>query len=402
MKTNVFARHCAPVPSAWRERGRWRPSITSASRFDGHLLAEGYDVVCCARCGFLYADTAAKQADYDRFYAELSMYESAVSSGGGLSPQDRARLEQTADAIAEALPAKEARILDFGCANGGLLRALQDRGFGNLHGIDPSAACAAQVRSAIGIPADAGSLFAIPEGLGTFDCILLTHVLEHVEDLRGALANLLSLLSPDGLLYLEVPDATRYADFILAPFQDFNTEHINHFSARSLDNACAQTGLDLVSAGEKVFDCAPNMPFPATYGFWRRRDEAGLRDLVPDRELRPRIEDYIRRSRAVMDRYEARIRGLIDRSSELIVWGTGQLTLKLLNETSLGDARIAAFVDGNPTNQGRKLRGVPILAPDALARPEGPVLVASTIHFQAISNTIRDKFGAGVEVVGLD
>ncbi len=103
-----------------------------------------------------------------------------------------------------------------------------------------------------------------------------------------------------------------------------------------------------------------------------------------------------------MDRYEARIRGLIDRSSELIVWGTGQLTLKLLNETSLGDARIAAFVDGNPTNQGRKLRGVPILAPDALARPEGPVLVASTIHFQAISNTIRDKFGAGVEVVGLD
>ena len=367
---------------------------------EGHILGDGYDVVCCEACGFVYADTAAKQVDYDRFYAELSGYESEVSSGMGLSPQDRARLEATAAAVADALPSRDARILDFGCAGGGLIRALQEQGFTNIHGIDPSSACAGQVRAATGVPAEAGSLFAIPPGLGHFDCIILTHVLEHVEDVPRALGNLVSLLTPTGLLHLEVPDAMRYADFIVAPFQDFNTEHINHFSLKSLDNACARAGLELISSGEKLLESAPKMPYPALYGFWRVGTAA--RQPVYDAELRPRIEDYIQRSRIVMDRYEARIRSLIDRAPELMVWGTGQLTMKLLTETSLGHARIAAFIDGNPINQGRTLHGVRIVAPGALGAIDKPVLVASTIHFEAISRTIREKFGDRVEVVGLE
>ena len=103
-----------------------------------------------------------------------------------------------------------------------------------------------------------------------------------------------------------------------------------------------------------------------------------------------------------MDRYEGRIRSLIDRTPELMVWGTGQLTMKLLTETSLGHARIAAFIDGNPINQGRTLHGVRIVAPGALGAIDKPVLVASTIHFEAISRTIREKFGESVEVVGLE
>jgi SAM-dependent methyltransferase len=367
---------------------------------DGHILGDGYDVVCCETCGFVYADTAAKQADYDRFYAELSGYESEVSSGMGLAPQDRARLQATAAAIADALPSRDVRILDFGCAGGGLIRALQDQGFRNIHGIDPSPACAAQVRAGTGVSAETGSLFAIPRGLGHFDCIVLTHVLEHVEDVSGALRNLVSLLTPTGLLHLELPDAMRYADFIVAPFQDFNTEHINHFSLKSLDNACGRVGLELVSSGEKLLESAPKMPYPAVFGFWRRGTTA--RQPAHDAELRPRILEYIQRSRTVMDRFEGRIRSLMDRSPELMVWGTGQLTMKLLNETSLGKARIAAFIDGNPINQGRTLQGVRIVAPSALDAVDKPILVASTIHFEAISRTIREKFGDNVEVVGLE
>jgi SAM-dependent methyltransferase len=369
---------------------------------EGHLLGDGYDVVHCSACGFVYADTPAKQADYDRFYSELSKYESSVSTGSGLSPQDRDRLETTADDIAAALPNKNARILDFGCAGGGLLRALRDRGYHYLHGVDPSPACAEQVCAISGISAESGSLFAMPRDLGQFDCILLTHVLEHVEDVRGALTNLLSVLSPGGLLYLEVPDATRYADFILAPFQDFNTEHINHFSPKSLDNACAGVGLDLVDSGERVFEQAPNMLFAAIFGFWRRSQDLKPREFIQDTELRPRIEEYIRRSQAIMDRYDRHIKALINRSPALLVWGTGQLTLKLLHETSLGQANITAFIDGNPVNQGKTLRGVPVLAPDAVKATDKPILVASTIHFDAISETIREKFGPDVEVLGLD
>jgi hypothetical protein len=240
----------------------------------------------------------------------------------------------------------------------------------------------------------------VPPGLGRFDCIVLTHVLEHVEDVSGALRNLVELLTTSGLLHLEVPDAMRYAEFIVAPFQDFNTEHINHFSLRSLDNACRRAGLELVSSGDKLLESAPGMPYPAVFGFWRRGTTA--HPPVYDGDLRPRIEEYANRSRIVMDRYEARIRSLMDRSPELMVWGTGQLTMKLLNETSLGQARIAAFIDANPINQGRTLHGVRIVAPDTLTNVDWPILVASTIHFQAISRAIRERFGTNIEVVGLE
>ena len=43
---------------------------------EGRRLTEGYDVVCCERCGFAFADTTVTQAQYDEYYATLSRYES--------------------------------------------------------------------------------------------------------------------------------------------------------------------------------------------------------------------------------------------------------------------------------------------------------------------------------------
>lgn len=105
---------------------------------EGHPLAAGYDVVCCEQCGFVYADTTASQQDYDAFYARLSKYEdSKTSTGGGSSPEDAQRLQETAACLAEALPDRNARLLDIGCANGGLLGALRKLGYTNLVGMDP-------------------------------------------------------------------------------------------------------------------------------------------------------------------------------------------------------------------------------------------------------------------------
>ena len=57
-----------------------------------------------------------------------------------------------------------------------------------------------------------------------------------------AIANLRALLQEGGLLYVEVPDARRYAEQVNAPSQDFNCEHINHFSLQCLHNAFARHG----------------------------------------------------------------------------------------------------------------------------------------------------------------
>jgi len=52
---------------------------------EGHYLPNNYNIVSCTNCGFVYADSIAKQDDYDKFYKEMSKYEDkSTASGGGI------------------------------------------------------------------------------------------------------------------------------------------------------------------------------------------------------------------------------------------------------------------------------------------------------------------------------
>jgi 2-polyprenyl-3-methyl-5-hydroxy-6-metoxy-1,4-benzoquinol methylase len=367
---------------------------------EDHPLSQGYDVVCCQTCGFVFADTVVTQANYDAFYARFSKYEDQqTSTGGGESPLDAERLTQTAACLAEHVPDRKARILDLGCANGGLLKALKALGYTSLLGIDPSPVCV-RTTKALGVEASEGSLFSFPAHLGKFDVVVLSHVLEHVQAVRQAIGLLAQIAAPGGLAYLEVPDATRYAELVAAPFQDFNTEHINHFSPHSLAELLRLVGWTVKAEGRKTFLSAPQMPYPAIYvvaANTRSTNQAVA--VVKDTGLKDTILTYIARSQASMDKIEACLQQTLQTSPEVIVWGTGQLALKLLAETSLGKARIAAFVDGNPINQGKVLCGAPILAPEKVRGMTQPIIVTSILHQKAIASTIRDKMGLSNPIV---
>jgi hypothetical protein len=76
----------------------------------------------------------------------------------------------------------------------------------------------------------------------------------------------------------------------------------------------------------------------------------------------------------------------------LVVWGVGQLTLKLLVETRLSSADIVAFTDGNPLHHGKTLRERPILTPEALhTLPPHPIVIGSLLHHAAIARRIREE-----------
>ncbi len=138
----------------------------------------------CSSCGFVFADTAVTQADYDRFYAEHSKYEDAKTGTGGVeNPFDWKRQQETALQIADVLQNTSASILDVGCANGGMLKALKELGYETLCGIDPSPVCVENTRR-LGVEAHQGSLF-LPFKENAYDCVILSHTLEHVLNVRG-------------------------------------------------------------------------------------------------------------------------------------------------------------------------------------------------------------------------
>lgn len=368
---------------------------------EDHPLPKEFDVVVCPDCGFTYADTIGSTADYDAYYTRFSKYEDQeTSTGGGGNKKDLERLEQTADAIAAQMTNRSGKIVDIGCANGGLLGSLKARGFTDLLGIDPSLACVKNTRQIYGIPALQGWLNALPhESLGA-DLVIVSHVFEHVLDLKNAVVKVAEVLSDNGIFYIEVPDAARYAECLVAPFQDFNIEHINHFSVSSLINLLKSCCFEPLLVDTKTLEAAEGMPYPALFGFFRRSIEVIQRtNWVYEEGFREAIDSYIRLSTAQIQDIESKICEVVD--DQIFVWGTGQLTLKLLAETSLKNANIIAFIDSNPVNQGKKLLGKPICDPSFLKKSSAPILIASLLHSANITTQIREKLNLSNPIIKL-
>ncbi|MDR0673996.1 MAG: class I SAM-dependent methyltransferase [Zoogloeaceae bacterium] len=334
------------------------------------------DVVSCIDCGMVYADTPGTQADYDRLYTDFSIYESQDALGSGDEPEDARRIEETAGWLEARIGARNARIVDIGCARGGLLKALSRRGFSSLAGIDPSARCVEHVRAA-GFSAWQGHLSHLPGCGQDFDFIILSHVLEHVVDTHGALSGLRELLAPGGKLYIEVPDASRYHHHqeTRPPFGFFYPEHINHFDLPHLTRLCALHGLGVSDVCRKpvipAFGILVSPHFPCALG---EEEENHLKNIIAAYHLESQ-----RRS-------SSRIEFLLDQigGRPVALWGVGEQAFRMLADPAWKKVDIVAVVDRDPAMQGKIYADCIIRSPEeGLRRLPGNTLVVILPFFHA-------------------
>ncbi len=347
----------------------------------------GYDVVVCGDCGMAFADGIPDQDTLAAHYREMSSYEYGQREGRE-SDHDRARLEIVARDFERFLPSRALRVLDVGCASGRLPACIKEHGYAHVMGVDPSPACAEAARRLYGIEVVVGTVEDCGLNERTFDAISLVGVLEHMVDLHRSLAGVARLLAAGGLVYLEVPDATRFADFPNAPFQDFSTEHINFFGPVSLDNLMGRHGFTRVEQirNSRVQSHASVMSnISAAYRF----DGNAGRPLAHDRASEEGLVRYVESCRAEEARVAAAIAGLVDSGAPLIVWGVGTHTSRLLATSRLAQARIVAFIDSNVHYQNKELIGVPVLPPAALRTRGERVLVSSRPFQTEIAEQIR-------------
>jgi SAM-dependent methyltransferase len=95
-----------------------------------------------------------------------------------------------------------ARILDVGCGTGATTAALSR--FGDVSGLDMGLAGLRHAR-ARGLPVARGSADNLPAGDASFDIVVALDVLEHLDDDRRALGEILRVLRPGGILLATVP-----------------------------------------------------------------------------------------------------------------------------------------------------------------------------------------------------
>lgn len=351
-------------------------------------LPDAYDIVACEACGFVYADTTGSQYDYDRYYYQHSKYEDpTVATGGSQNPYDHARIEEQADRIAAQI-GKDARILDIGCASGGLLLALRARGYQCLHGVDGARACIEQLRSQK-IPATLSRLSELHQGglqEGSFALIVLSHVLEHVVDLKPLLTAARSMLAENGKIYVETPDASRYDSISFVPYYFFDSEHINHFDKHSLSRLAQAVGLYPIASGQTTLEVAEAMHYPACW-VWLSLDEGTINMVMEQAEEAPlhaKVRKYIADSAA---RESYPILAALEKSqAPVIVWGAGSFAQRLFSRTPLGRCNIIGIADKDSNKRGQSFAGHIVSSPELLLKshPDITLLVAAAVQFDAI------------------
>ncbi|MCI0574306.1 MAG: class I SAM-dependent methyltransferase [Myxococcaceae bacterium] len=201
-------------------------------------------------------------ADVASFY-ELAAYythgSSHFSDGGPNSLLDRLRvhLAWRAD-FGQPLGAQEvhslvgpgpADICDIGCGGGELSVALARLGH-SVVGVElDENTVAKQHRGHFELVM--GSAEHLPESVRRrrFDCVVLSHVLEHCIDPLSAVRGARGVLKDDGVLVCEVPNNAAAALRMRGPaWEMFDVpRHMHFFTERSLRGMCEQAGLQVES-----------------------------------------------------------------------------------------------------------------------------------------------------------
>lgn len=104
--------------------------------------------------------------------------------------------------LAAHAPARDARLLDFGCGNGSFMKAAREVGFA-VFGVEHSERGAANLAARTGL--DIASLQTRLRDGAAFDVIHMGDVLEHLPEPAAVLRELERLLAPRGVFFVEGP-----------------------------------------------------------------------------------------------------------------------------------------------------------------------------------------------------
>jgi SAM-dependent methyltransferase len=375
--------------------------ILHRQRFFEGPLGNGYDVVVCGQCGAGFADGIPSQPELDRYYTDRSKYE-YTQSGGIESPYDFKRFETIVDQIVPLTPNRKAAILDIGCATGGLLSSFAKRGYTNLRGSDPSAACAVSAQRIHGITVDPSTIENLRYIEKRFDLILLVGVLEHLRDVGLAIQIVSNLLAQGGKLYCAQPDVEAFADCVNAPYQQFSVEHLNFFSTSSLNDLLARHDLLPCQTWRWMIEWREGATDSVMSGLFERSTSANKkRTSIRDITTEPALRQYIDLCSRQDETIKAKIDTFIRSQEPILIWGAGTLTRRLLAATQLTKANIAAFVDASPHLQGRLLSGRRILAPREVAGRTEAIVIASKAFEREIARTVHEELNLPNRVYNL-
>lgn len=170
------------------------------------------------------------------------------------------------------------RVLEVGCGLGYFTHALSRAGF-DARGVDISRVAVEKARRRYGDLFDVADLLSGRcDGLGRFDVVVCTEMIEHVENPKAVLREMRGLLDDDGELVLTTPNKSAFPDHAVWE-TDLPPVHLWWFTPRSIEFLARDAGFSGVQfrdftecpSGWVHPDCSRDYSHPAGRPVFDRR-----------------------------------------------------------------------------------------------------------------------------------
>jgi 2-polyprenyl-3-methyl-5-hydroxy-6-metoxy-1,4-benzoquinol methylase len=247
---------------------------------DRYLM--GLQTVRCNGCGLILTNPVPTPEALDHFYHHHYRQYYRKLDRPDISYIHRYALDRravhTADYLASVdLIGPERRVLDVGCGEGSILREIACRHpQADLVGAELDDEFREFANTYVGrniYP----SLRALPANVTQpFDTVILSHVLEHVPDPVAFLRELADHLTPNGRLFVDVPDVCGYRWLA-----DLHIAHIFHFSSRTLLRAAHAAGLNVACLRHHK---PPKLPACLSMLLTKSGEDVALPDTIAEDE----------------------------------------------------------------------------------------------------------------------
>jgi SAM-dependent methyltransferase len=319
---------------------------------DSRAWRIGGQISQCARCGMVQKPVdSAFQAEADAIYASYQLYagagghEQKIFSEGVARPRSEILLSQLA---ARLSPDASYNLLDVGCGAGNFLQAagkLQPRWA--LYGADINDHRREQILALPGVQGFfTGDIAHIDT---TFDVICMSHVLEHVAAPLEFLKRLRSMLNPQGVLVVLVPNwADNYFDLLVA-------DHCSHFTPGALRALLQRAGYGIQEESSRLL---PKEIFMLAQPQHRGHNIP----MTADTSHEPSLKHALHWLHSTRDWAIA----VKNNRTAYGVFGTAIAATWLSQAANLAPE---CFVDEDLDRQGRSHLGRPVCAPEAVSDP---------------------------------
>jgi 2-polyprenyl-3-methyl-5-hydroxy-6-metoxy-1,4-benzoquinol methylase len=239
-------------------KSKTRPCALCGSLiFKTALVCEGFSFVKCKHCGLVQRNPqpdkneilARYSSTYGNDYLSYELEnETAFLKLQQLALKDAgfSKLEKILFAAKQPRADSAPLILDIGCATGALLAVLRDKGW-RVTGVEisPSAIYAKNERKldVRNVPLEENNF---PDS--SFDVILASHLIEHLNEPKTFLEETYRILKDNGSIFITTPDISGFQSRLFGSrWRSAIFDHLYLFSRRTLSKMLKTVGFKVIS-----------------------------------------------------------------------------------------------------------------------------------------------------------